>query len=148
MMKLNFKEFFKLCENQDAPLGTVIPNSPFGAVPSAEGKPNSGDPAPIRPTRGDFNLGLPEVNIVGKITSITGPGQQVPGQLETHPDKRNIHIFIATADGKTQELIMPYSRFKAVQGDPKINSTVSVSLQRRADDTSRLPSQVNSIMVH
>ncbi len=144
---MTFKEYLALCEAavEDGPLGTVIPNSPFGAVPTDQGKSNSGDPAPVRPTRGDFDLGLPQVSVTSPIKWISGPGQQQPGQTEMDGVKKNvIHMILNNG----LNLFMSYDEFKRIAGEPRVGKMASVVLQRRNDDTSRLPSQVQSVTVH
>ena len=143
---MNFKEYLRLCElAEDGPLGTVIPNSPFGAVPSDEGKPNSGDPAPIRPTRGDFNLGLPQVPVTSAIKWISGPGMQQPGQQTLDGIKKNV-VQITLENGLS--VFMSYDEFKRVPGEPRVGKMATVVLQRRLDDKSRTPSQIQSFSVH
>lgn len=144
---MNFKEYIKLCElAQDGPLGTVIPSSPFGAIPSDEGKPNSGDPAPVRPTRGDFDLGLPSVTVTSPIAWISGPGMQQPGQQgqENSANSRIVHITLENG----LSVFMSYDELKRLSGEPKRGQMATVVLQRRPDDTSRMPSQIQSFRLH
>lgn len=147
MMRLNFKEYFKLCEVEDGPLGTVIPNSPFGAIPADAGKPNSADDAPIHPSRGDFDLGLPEVPFTSKIVSVTGPGMQKPGQSTWEGRRHNNLIHITFENGQSVYLSHDEKKNR-VHGELDSGKIATVILQRRIDDTSRLPSQVQSITVH
>lgn len=146
---MNFKEYLKLCELaiEDGPLGTVIPSSPFGAVPSynGAGKPNSGDPAPIRPARSDFDLGLPQIPVTSAIKWISGPGMQQPGQSTLDGTNKNI-VHISLENGLN--LFMSRDEFKRIAGEPRVGKMATVVLQRRTDDTSRLPSQVQSFTVH
>ena len=140
---MTFKEYLKICEFvQGGPLGAVIPSSPFGATNSTDGSTNV---APIRTQRTDFNLNLPEIPMTSRIKWISGPGQQQPGQSTLEGTKKNVvHIMLDNG----MSLFMSHDEFKRIPGDPGVGKTATVVLQRRPDDTSRVPSQVQSFTVH
>jgi hypothetical protein len=146
--EMTFKEFFRLCEfatNLNVPLATVIPGSiPFGAVASDTGPSPSQDPAPIPPRRGELKLGLPEVVKTSAIKHISGPGQQSQGEAEQ--DGRKNIIQITLEDGT--HLMMTWDEFKRIHGEPRVGKMMTVVMQRRPDDTSRFPSQIQSAIVH
>ncbi len=151
---MNFKEFFNLCEfatNLDAPLGTVIPASiPFGATDSGLGQTPPQDDV-VR--RNELQLDIPSVTVTGRISSIIGPGQQQQNQNQQQDGRKNIiQITISGDSNKTTHLLLNWHEFKRKHlikgGELRVGNTVTVVFQRHPSDTSRTPSQIQSITVH
>ncbi len=123
---LSFKEFCLICDAfNDYPLGVVMPNTAFGATTGPSPAYNG---SPIAPHQTDFDLGMPTVTKTAQIQ-----------QLD---DKRN-PISMYLSDGT--RLFLPYDAFKKIKGEPRVGKTVSVVFQRRPDDQTATPSQIQSI---
>lgn len=126
---MNFKEFFNA---MDAPLGsTMTPPTPFGAT-SSDGISRSkyGDYGEPQNNR-DFDLGLPTVTKTSVIQFI---------------DEKTNPIFIYLQDGT--KIHLPFNAFKRIHGEPRVGKTLTVVFQRRTDDLSNNPSQIQSITCH
>jgi hypothetical protein len=132
---MRFKDFVKLIEiSLSAPFGIVIPPSVFGAVPSintsqsADMPMRSGGWDGSNLTGMSFDLALPAVNKTAKIEYMN---------TKTNP------ILIYLSDGS--RLYIPYDSFKRIKGEPRVGKMMMVSMQRRGDDASKTPSQIQSI---
>jgi hypothetical protein len=130
---VNLKDYIKLTELAiNTPLGLVIPQPVFGALPTSW-TGSIADTLPLRSggfagkTR-DFDLNLPTTTKNGIINYINN---------KVNP------IFIHLSDGT--RLYIPYDAFKKIKDEPKIGKTMIVVLQRRPEDGSLIPSQVQSI---
>lgn len=123
------------------PIGVTIPNaSVFGAV-TAPGNSEHPD-LPLRSggfwstdwNNMDFDLKLPSTEKSGKITFL---------------DKKRNPIVIAFTDNKhhTTRIYIPFDAYKRLQPEPELGRSMTVSMQRRMDDPSKAPSQIQSIKV-
>ncbi len=133
---MNFKEYFTLCEDfNDYPLGVVIPNNnAFGATTVDNGP--QGDQSPHSFST---ELQLPEMPITAQIAYIGGfPGKQ--GVENRDP------IVFRLSDGT--QLFLTNAEFRRIKGDPQVGKTITVVFQRRPEDRTKTPSQVQSITVH
>ena len=121
---MRFRNYFKLCEDfNDYPLGAVIPQTPFGATQN--------DASPDPQTKPDASLGIPSVTKTAKIQYIN--------------DKTN-PILIHLSDGT--RLFLSFDAFRRIKGEPRAGKMVTVVMQRRPEDSSGIPSQVQSIHCH
>jgi hypothetical protein len=148
-MLMEFREFVKLYERIQTrsnpqilgntawgQLGAVIPHSnAFGAMPSQvtgsiwpDEALKSGGFMGSNWVNGKFDLGLPSVSKTSQIKFI---------------DEKKNPILIFLADGT--KLYMPYDAYKKINVPPEVGRTLEVVFQRRKDDTSELPSQIQTI---
>ncbi len=151
-MLMEFREFVKLYEAIQrhsnpqinnaaaAQLGTMTspPNANvFGALPTQV----TGSQWPDEALRsggfmgsnwenGKFDLGLPSVAKTSQIKFI---------------DEKKNPILIFLADGT--KLYMPYDAYKKINVPPEVGRTLMVVFQRRKDDASEAPSQIQTIKV-
>lgn len=79
----------------------------------------------------DVDLTIPSVEKTGRITALM--------------TKRN-PIYVRLSDGT--EANFTYDQFNRIQGQPAIGKTMTISFQRRPDDTSSGYSRINHIIVH
>jgi len=80
----------------------------------------------------DFDLGLPNFTQTGKV-------------LHVNRSKNPIRILMQNPDGKTAKLYMPFDAIKKMNTPPEKGRTIMVTFQRRTDDTSPVPSKIQSI---
>lgn len=143
---MDFRNFVKLHEriqgmmtpdviNQWAPLGMVIPNGVFGAMPTQWTGSQQGD-EPLSSggfmgtnwLNGEFDLGLPSVSKTAQVKQIS--------------DKKN-PIFVFLSDGT--KLYIPFDSYKKINIEPQVGKTMMVTFQRRKEDGSLIPSKIQSI---
>jgi hypothetical protein len=77
---------------------------------------------------GKFDLALPDVSKSSQIK---------------HINHRANPIFIFMADGT--KMYIPFDAFRKINVPPEVGRTLTVTFQRRTDDTSPVPSRINSI---
>lgn len=160
-MIMEFKEFFYLMEKKGfapfgfnhsvrqmphlntGPVGTNIPNTPgiFGALTAQW----TGSEYPDLPgwqtgyfdtdyMHNDFDLKLPTTEKSGRITFLD--------------KKRNPIVLAFTNDQHhVTRIYIPYDAFKRIQPEPELGRSITVAMQRRMDDPSKSPSQVQTIKV-
>jgi len=128
---MNFKSFITLSEiAMDSPLGTVIPTGPAGALPTnVTGNDTPDNPA--KPQVFGFDLDIPTVTKHATIQYMN--------------DKVN-PILIFLSDGT--RLFLPFDAFRRIKGEPRVGKMLTVVMQRRQEDDSEVPSQVQSIHCH
>lgn len=148
---MEFREFVKLYEaiqRHSNPqvlggaawgqLGATIPNgNPFGALSTQvtgsmwpDEALRSGGFMGSNWVNGKFDLGLPSVAKTSQIKFI---------------DEKKNPILIFLADGT--KLYMPYDAYKKINVPPEVGRTLMVVFQRRKDDASEAPSQIQTIKV-
>jgi len=149
-MLMEFREFVKLYEaiqrhsnpqisnaTSWGQLGLVSPPhaNAFGAMPTQvtgsqwpDEALRSGGFMGSNWVNGKFDLGLPSVAKTSQIKFIS--------------EKKN-PILIFLADGT--KLYMPYDAYKKINVPPEIGRTLMVVFQRRKDDASEAPSQIQTI---
>ncbi len=116
----------------DTPLGAVVPNTIFGATPSVQQSGDINDPSLTGAT--DYNL--PSVNVNGKIIKVLL--KQNPIIILVQSDK----------DDSVLRLSLNLDQFRNIKGSkPKKGRRAMATLLRRNDDSSELPSQVQSLYV-
>lgn len=116
-------------------IGPVTPSGNFGALPSQWTGSQWGD-MPLYSggwmgsnwMNGKFDLALPAVSKTAQIKFV---GEK------TNP------ILIHLSDGT--RLYMPFDRFRKMNVRPEAGRTMMVTFQRRTDDTSPIPSRIQSI---
>jgi len=133
---MTFREFLEFTDTK--PLGSIYqPSNVYtGVVPSAwtgtqAPVANFQDAAPIPPGQTDFDLELPSVTKTAQIKYMN--------------EKRN-PILVYLSDGT--QLFLSHDEFRRIKGEPRIGKTITVVMQRRADDRSGLPSKIKDITVH
>lgn len=149
-MLMEFREFVKLYErvqthsnpriNNATAWGQLGISSPphgntFGALPTQwtgsqwpDQALRSGGFMGSNWVNGDFDLGLPSVTKSAQIKFIA--------------EKRN-PIILLLSDGT--RLYMPYDAYKKINVQPEVGRTLMVTFQRRGDDSSLEPSQIQTI---
>jgi hypothetical protein len=122
---MEFKSYFNLMEfTLSTPLGINIPSPAFGGLtPDWTG---SNIRTPQQPQQ--LDLGVPTTTKTSKICILK--------------DKQN-PILMALEDGT--RLYMPYDAFKRIKGSPEVGKMATIVMQRRIDDSSNMPSQIQSI---
>jgi len=146
---MEFKEFVNLYEKiqvQSNPrsdmaggawgqLGLKIPTGPFGALSTQvtgsqwpDDALYSGGFMGSNWVNGKFDLALPNVSKSSQIK---------------HINHRSNPILILMADGT--KIYIPYDAFKKISVLPEVGRTLMVTFQRRTDDTSPMPSKIQSI---
>jgi hypothetical protein len=149
-MLMEFREFVKLYEaiqrhsnpqisnaTSWGQLGIVSPPhaNVFGAMPTQwtgsqwpDEALRSGGFMGSNWVNGKFDLGLPSVAKTSQIKFI---------------DEKKNPILIFLADGT--KLYMPYDSYKKINVQPEVGRTLMVVFQRRKDDASEAPSQIQTI---
>lgn len=130
---MRFKEFVKLMEIID----TAIPTGPVGALATqwtgtepSDLPRRSGGWAGTDYNPQQFDLGIPSTTKTSQIRYIN--------------DKTN-PIFIFLSDGT--KLYLHPSAYRKITGEPKVGKMMTVVMQRRKDDVSLSPSDIQSIRV-
>lgn len=126
---MDFRKFFNE-QSSLSPLGMVIPNGAFGAMPAQVTGTQIGD-MPLSSggymgtnwVNGEFDMMLPSKTVSKKIIRIN--------------DKKNPILIVL--DDNTQ-LFIPYSVFRKIKVQPEVGRTLMVTLQRRPEDNSQTPS--------
>lgn len=116
-------------------LGMVLPTGPFGAMPTQV----TGSQWPDDALRSGGFMGSNWVN--GKF-DLALPSVTKSSQIKFISEKKN-PILIFLADGT--KLYMPYDSYKKINVPPEVGRTLMVIFQRRGDDTSKAPSQIQTI---
>lgn len=132
---MNFREFVESYDSGSwQPLGMVIPNTVFGALPSSW----TNDTPTQKPFWGgygdnnDFALGLPSVQKSGIIKIL---------KKEHNP----IYVVLQDANEHIHRLYIPYQTWKNIQPEPEIGRTLAVVFDRRPEDRSEAPTKISSI---
>jgi hypothetical protein len=136
---MKFKSYFNLMEfTLSTPLGITIPPPAFGALtPDWTGTDTNSMPLRAGGFVGtnhhhqQLDIGLPTTSKTSKICILK--------------DKQN-PILMALEDGT--RLYLPYDSFKRITGEPELGRMVTIVMQRRIDDNSATPSQIQSIHCH
>jgi hypothetical protein len=133
---MNFKSYLNLMEfSLSAPLGVVIPNVAFGAMTPDWTGSDTND-LPLR--SGGFvgtthhhqqmDLGLPSITKTSRICIL---------KTKQNP------ILMCLEDGT--KLYLPFDAYNRIKGSPELGKTIRIVMQRKLDDKSNVPSQIQSI---
>lgn len=131
---MNFKEFLIEVELSQ-PIGLVIPNTAFGALPTTW----TGSEAPELPAISGGFVGSPYHH---QKADLLLPTVTKTAQIQFMNEKSTpIVIFL----NDNTRLYLPYDDFKRIKGEPKVGKTITVIFQRRPEDKTEIPSQIQSI---
>jgi len=145
---MEFKEFVKLYEKIQthanprsdmgaswAPIGPRIPTGAFGALPSQVTGSQWGD-MPL------YSGGYAGSNWLNGGFDLRLPGVTKTSQIKYISEKKN-PMLIFLADGT--RIYIPYDAYKKINVPPEVGRTLMVTFQRRTDDTSPVPSKIDTI---
>jgi hypothetical protein len=88
----------------------------------------------------DIDLNLPGIDIDLNLPTVTKAST-----INFIDDKRN-PILVVLADGT--QLFFPHDAFRRIKGEPSIGKTMTIVFQRREDDVSQQPSQIQAVYIN